>query len=79
LRASPLVAFILLAGAARSAWPQARLAAELDRALELYRTILVVLDETVVELYGLMVRGRESLLLLAVALISKSRRFADRS
>ena len=45
MKASPLVAFILLAGAARSAWPQPRPAAELDRALELYRTILVVLDE----------------------------------
>ncbi len=45
MKASPFVAFVLLAGAASFAWAQTRPAADLDRALRLYRTILVVLDD----------------------------------
>ncbi|HEY7698449.1 MAG TPA: polysaccharide deacetylase family protein, partial [Vicinamibacteria bacterium] len=45
MKAFPLLAFVLLAFAGRSAWSQPRPAEALDRTLELYRTILVVLDE----------------------------------
>jgi peptidoglycan/xylan/chitin deacetylase (PgdA/CDA1 family)/uncharacterized caspase-like protein len=43
LKAVSLLAFVLLAG--RSSWAQTSPSAELSRALELYRTVLVVLDE----------------------------------